>query len=232
MSWITEVAPVITSVGSLAGVGAALYVSVKTRKEVRADRLIRVLPVLAFERGGYRIDVNRSEFNHRIGCFSPESVKEVFAATPGDALVNRLIEANFPVSVGSLINHGQGTAFDIRITWVARTVHLKSESFAIDARKGEEPRYHTATNTLPAVPSNLPPGSSAHIPQIPAFAYMDTEAQLKSADGHVEINYRDAFGNNWKTVQTVYIAMGYEEKPYFHCTFLDLEELPSIKQLP
>lgn len=228
-NWATSVAPVITSVGSLSGVAAALYVSVKTRKEVRTDRMIRMLPILAFDSGGYRSPIQRSEFGHRIGGISPEYIEETFKSIPADALVNQLPQDQATWGT-RLVNHGQGTAFNVRVTWVAHKVTLKTETFAIDSQKASEPKYGPECNTMPSRPSHVTPSATADLTRIPTFVVLDPEAQLKSIKGEVHITYSDALGNAWETIQDVYLEVGYDiDPPYFHCTFLAARKLPSFQ---
>ncbi|WP_329198971.1 hypothetical protein [Streptomyces sp. NBC_01435] len=158
---------------------------------------------------------------------SPKSVEETFKDFPASALVNRLPRDQFGWPA-KLVNHGQGTAFGVQVTWFAHKVNLKSESFEIDSRKREEPKYAPECNAMPSSPSHIPANASATLTRIPLFASLDPEAQLESIDGEVRISCRDAFGTEWETVQDVYVEVGYMSDPaYFHCAFGEVRQLPS-----
>lgn len=171
--------------------------------------------------------LERRKFGHRIGGINPEAVEELFGNVSEEVAVNDL-----PGAAGAqgLTNHGQGPAFMIEVTWIAKHITLDAESFELDAKKQKEAKYRRSMNSMPTSPGHLAPGEAAELTRIPTFLILDPCKQIKEIEGDIEISYRDAFGKCWKTVQEFRIIPQYMEKES-RCVYIftDIKRLPTIQ---
>lgn len=128
--------PVITAVGIL----FSLFVSIRTLKEIRRDRVLTQKPFLVFKQGGY---VDKVLFEHA-GKSSPgfdiNYMKKILKDLPDDSISIRrqLIDENHKVrTFGILQNHGSGPAFNIKLAWIPIEIWIDDEKFLISKEKCE-----------------------------------------------------------------------------------------------
>jgi hypothetical protein len=207
-----------TTVFTLVGVIASLFMATKAIREVQIDRRLNKAPYLAFEPGGQRYpiefnEVENTELIKRIGA-EGKSITLAGLKTNNGKITNEY---------HGLKNYGLGPAIHTQITWIPQIVWVGTERFRIDEKKLTEEKYRRDLNTIPASPSHLLPEQEATFFRIPAFIQRDYERKMTRVSGYIEIAYLDLFKEKHVTQQKFIIFTGYKDNPpYIHFTFLDI----------
>ncbi|OAN45410.1 hypothetical protein A6A04_20890 [Paramagnetospirillum marisnigri] len=127
-------------------------------------------------------------------------------------------------------NHGNGTAFNSRITFLFDEAHIGGESFKIDEKKKKEFPYSQTFNTIPASPSHVQAGQEACFYRLPTPIAHDYQHKIERMECFALIEYEDAFKNSFKTVQEVRVSVRLaEDVPKVLLTFG--EEVVSTERL-
>lgn len=70
---------------------------------------------------------------HRSPGYAPEIVKKIKKDIPEDAIS---LQRDFLNSTfGTLRNYGNGTAFNISLTWIPKIIWINEEKFDLDSKK-------------------------------------------------------------------------------------------------
>ncbi len=227
------ISPIITSIGIL----FSFYISIKTLREIKKDRIFSQKPFLMFQVGGYPDKVKFERIGKRSPGFAPAYIEAELKDIPDNAIsILRDISITDKKTIntfGVLRNYGNGTAFEVNITWIPKVVWLNEEKFVIDKEKLKEPKYSKKNNTRRVWDNALPPNESTGIVNWPMFIEKDYNLQITRVDGYLEIHYQDLLNNKYKTLQKYYLFTSYnDEKPSIHVTFSgtfhDIEEWESI----
>lgn len=227
---LSKVGDSIGGIGAIIAVLAAIYVSKKTREDLQRDRDLRIFPMLAFQPGGNHISLAERTFQYRISGLNPEYVESTFRGISANASILDIKDDKDGSQriYGALVNHGQGSAFDVRVTWVAEKLFIGSDEFTVDKKQLESPRFGAAANEMPSVPSHISSNAEAFLSRLPTFYLLDLNHIVNSIEGHVIIQYRDLLGRSLETVQEVRISTEMEDNEMPSCliTFLDITQLP------
>jgi hypothetical protein len=201
MGWgeAAQVAQVFAVPITAIGIIVSLTIGIGTLRELRAERLHRVRPILRFPNGGHVIPVELSDSNYLPG-FDPRFVLSLTANRPKGN--NRLDATSM---WGQLTNYGSGAAFDTKIMFLYYRVFVFAECFVIDKMKREEFPYRVSSNTIPASPSHLPPGEAAVFRRLPTPIVVDYERTINRVDAVISIEYEDSFKLKHQTRQAVII---------------------------
>jgi hypothetical protein len=184
-------ATVLTGVGIIISTG----IGIRTVRELRADRSFRVQPRLLFDRGG---EVVRCRLNDEGG------IPGIDPTIAGELLRNASPTARTCIASrlwGKLTNHGTGSALDVRVTFITKNVIKADEQFRIDEKKLSEFPYHPLFNRIPAMPSNISPGSSAQFFRLPTPITVDFTGQIAQLEGLVSIEYQNIYGTQFEVQQ-------------------------------
>ena len=209
-------APIITTVG----ICVSFWFSKKTLDQVRKDRILSQRPYLLFEQGGMADKVVYVKNDRRSPGYNPKTVEIVKKDIPEDAIS---LQRDFLNSTfGTLKNYGNGTAFNISLTWIPRIIWINEEKFSLDSKKIQEPKYSETFNTKPVGKFNLPPEQTTGILHWPMFIEMDYSLCISRVEGYFRINCDDSFGNHYSTYQGYHLFTQYKEDiPHIHVTFLE-----------
>lgn len=225
---VVQIAQLVTTVGTLVAVACSLYVANKARQEVRIDRQLRTHPIVIFERQGEELTIRRPAFEYRIKGIDPKAVSRYF---PGLDENGRVIDVE--KNYGQLRNVGTGPAFSVTVTFEPHEIVIGDETFAIDEKKRQEPRYAAAFNLMPSVGNTILPGGEAKITRTPTFVYLDFEDRIASASGHVLISFTGMEGRELETRQEFRYWTG--SKPnaerFVGMTFGDVVRAPTSSAL-
>lgn len=155
---------------------------------------------------------------HRSPGCTPEIVKIVKKDIPEDAIS---LQRDFLNSTfGTLRNYGNGTAFNISLTWIPKIIWINGEKFDLDSKKMQEPKYSEIFNTKPVGEFNLLPEQTTGILHWPMFIEMDYSLCISRVEGYFRLNYDDSFGNHYSTCQEYHLFTEYKEDiPRIHVTF-------------
>ena len=156
--WVS-VAQVVATLVTFIGVLGSLWLSVKALREVQTDRKLRQRPHLAFETGGWKLQVEFVMAGKRIPGVNPAYVERVLASLPNNAESVRLLDhksqSGKPRFYGKLKNFGSGPALLTYITWIPKVVWIGSEKFVLDDKKLLEPLYSGPLNQMPSFQATL-----------------------------------------------------------------------------
>lgn len=222
---IGQIGSILTGLGSFAAVIVALWLARRSKTDLWVDRILRYQPTVVFDPGPVTVSVKFAAFHHRIAGLDPNYVAETFSNLKPDTMVADL---DGPRHYGNLVNHGQGPAFGVQVTWVARVLHVGSDRFVIDYRKSNENRYMADTNTMPSVPHNLAMGASGQLTRIPVIWAMDSSKSISEIEAEVHIKCTDLYGNTIVNVQEVRIFPNYD-KPASTITFGSIVSMGDIE---
>lgn len=216
------VAPIITSLGIL----VSFFISVKTLKEIKRDRVFSQKPFLMFKVGGYEEKVVYERIGKKSPGFNPTYIESEFKDMPNDAisiLRDCLSKEKTISTLGDLMNCGNGTAFEVEIVWVPKMIWLNGEKFVIDKEKSNEPKYNRANNTRRVWNYVLPPKEETGIVNWPMFIEKDYNLQITRVEGYFEIHYQDLLKNKYNTLQRFHIFTYYQKEiPSIHVTFCNV----------
>lgn len=215
-------APIITGVG----IFISLYMSIKSIKEIRKDRVNAQKPYLTFVSGGYRDKAIFKEAGKSSPGFNPKYISELFRDQPDKSISIRREFLNSEHGIrtfGVLENMGSGTAFDIKIAWIPKIIWLNGERFIIDDNKSKEAKYAEINNTMLLNNSVLYPRSSSGILHWPMFIEKDWNLQITRVEGYFKIFYKDSLNIDYITYQKYHLFTQYKDQvPTIHVTFCDV----------
>lgn len=220
---INVVAQIITGIGII----LSFWVSYKAIVEVRKDRVLTQKPFLQFSPGGMADVIELRDDNHASPGFDIELMNELKHDVPSKAkAISRKLIIDGEVSLfGRLINYGNGTAFNIKLVWIAKQVWINSERFNIEGEKANELRYSDEFNTRVVGQFNLLAQESTGILHWPMFIEMDYNQSITRVEGYFIIHYDDLLGNHYKTLQRYHLFTNYTaDIPHIHVTFCDVFE--------
>lgn len=213
-------APIITAMGII----ISFWFSLKTLKEVRHEKVLAQKPYLLFQQGGMSDKALFVKAGRTSPGFNPELMQIVKKSVPKDAIsVQReLLVDGKPKLFGLLQNYGNGTAFNIELTWIPKLVWINGERFIIDDMKNQEAKYAKDYNTKPVGEFNLLPRQMTGILHWPMFIEMDYNLCITRVEGYFQLSYDDSFGNHYHTYQGYHLFTDYKaEIPSIHVTFLE-----------
>ncbi len=177
-----------------------MFSSIRSLKELHADRQLRLQPFLAFESGGAKYPVRFVRRGKHIPGIEPAAVAAHFPHLSGEAesvdldcRVDKKGHVDL-ILIGNLKNYGVGPALEIEVTWIAETVWIHGEKFDIDTSKRAEPIYSTAFNTIPAMTQHIMPNQTTGLPRLPTFIEKDTTKKVERVAGHLLISCQDIGG--------------------------------------
>jgi hypothetical protein len=201
MDWVeaAQIAQVFAVPVTTAGILVSLAIGITTLREMKAERVHRVRPLLRFDVGGRRIPVALSDSGYLLGIDPNFALKSTTRRPIGK---NRL---DATALWDGLKNYGQGTAFDVSITFLYYRVFISNDCFVIDEVKRDTFPYQSSVNIIPASPSHLPPGHSGHFMRLPTPIVVDYNRTINRMDGVVLIEYSDSFKTKYSTRQGVTI---------------------------
>ncbi len=124
------IGPIITAVGIM----ISFWFSLKTLKEVRKEKVLAQKPYLLFQQGGVSDKAVFIKAGHTSPGFEPEAMQAMKKNVPQDAIsVQREFLVDGKIRLfGTIQNYGNGTAFNIRLTWIPKVVWINKEKFVID----------------------------------------------------------------------------------------------------
>lgn len=211
------VSQIAVAVFTLAGVLVALYVALKSLREIQKDRRLNKAPYLAFEPGGTRYPI---EFNE----ISDELKKKEDLPNDATSVGLKTDEGKVTLMYGNLRNYGPGPAIHAEIAWIPEEIWLGAEKFRLDRDKLTEMKYSKEYNTIPASPSHILPNQKSKFFLLPAFINRDFEKKVTKVTGVIEITCLDLFKQQHTTKQRFYLSTGYKAEPaHIHFTFSDIE---------
>ena len=221
----SDIAQIGATLLTLIGVGASIWIAVRTLREVDHDRKLRHKPYLAFVPGGHRLPisfakgdgfipgVNRQYANKVLSHLSKNGESVVLNAKGKDG-------ARKPCLYGSLHNYGAGAALGVTVTWVPERVWIGKESFEVTSDKLKDPLYDALLNCVPSVPSHIEPGQSSPLSRLPAFIVKDYDKKITQVDGHFLIACSDIFESKHVYRQDFHFFTHYgDDPPAVHVTF-------------
>lgn len=209
-------APFITMIGII----ISFWISLKSLKETRQEKVLAQRPYLLFWRGGVCENVFFVKYGEESTGFNQETIQLILNSMPEDSIsVQRnYLERDF----GTIQNYGNGTAFNISLTWIPKVVWLNDEKIIIDKDKMKELKYSKELNTRCIGEFNLLPRETTGIIHWPLFIELDYNLCITRVDGYFQINYDDSFGNNYNTYQGYHLFTYYkDDPPSVHVTFLE-----------
>lgn len=219
MGWseAAQVAQVIAVPVTALGIIVSLAIGIATLRELKAERLHRVRPILRFPNGGQVIPVELSDSSYLPG-FEPQSA---LSLTRNRQKGNNRLDAT--ALWGNLTNYGGGAAFDAKITFLYYRLFVANDCFVIDQMKRNDFPYAESFNTIPASPSHLPPGQSASFRRLPTPIVVDYERAIRRIDAVIVITYEDSFKLKHETRQAVRVFVDIEriQKGTMTMTFLE-----------
>ncbi len=214
------VGPIITAVGIM----ISFWFSLKTLKEVRKEKVLAQKPYLLFQQGGVSDKAVFIKAGHTSPGFEPEAMQAMKKNVPQDAISVRrefLVDGKIRL-FGTIQNYGNGTAFNIRLTWIPKVVWINKEKFVIDRIKSQEGKYSKLYNTKPVGEFNLLPQQTTGILHWPMFIEMDYNLCITRVEGYFQLSYDDSFGNHYNTYQSYHLFTNYKDEiPSIHVTFLE-----------
>lgn len=210
-----NLAQVVATIITSAGVIVSLWASVRAVRESQIDRRLRLSPHLVIDHGGTRYRLRFAKMGRRVPGINPDLASTVLAGLPEDSESVLLAGSKDSNSAGAIIgvrNVGLGPAFCGRITFIPRRIKIGSDSFQITQAKLREPLYSRALNTIPLTPSNIAPGEAAQFFRLPTFINKDVEKKIEEVTGVVELECEDAFGNSSMKRQSFRIHTSYKSE--------------------
>ena len=222
----SAVAQIAATLIGAAGIVTSMLMSVKALREIHRDRVLRHRPHLAFEGGGWQLPVAFVKAGRRIPGVDPAAVERFFSSMPDEAVSVRLRDSREegarakPIFFGQLRNFGPGAAIETHVTWVVERLTIGGESFDVDGKKQNEPRYQRSLNRIPATPQHIQADAEAKLSRLPTFIDKDWERKIQEAEGVLEISCHDILGNEYLSRQRFWLSTGYQDaEPYVHVTF-------------
>lgn len=209
-------APFITMLGII----ISFWVSLKSLKEVRQEKVLAQRPYLLFWQGGMDDKAIFVKSGRTSPGFNPAVMQQVKKDIPQDAIAIQrdFLKSNF----GTIQNYGNGTAFNITLTWVPKIIWINDEKFIIDRTKMKEVKYSKEFNTRCIGEFNLLPKQTTGIIHWPMFIEMDYNLCITRVEGFFQINYDDSFGNHYNTYQGYHMFTNYKDSnPTIHVTFIE-----------
>jgi hypothetical protein len=199
MNWneAAQIAQVFAVPITAIGILVSLAIGITTLREMKAERVHRVRQLLQFNQGGQSVPITFSDSSYLPGLNAHFALEHTKHRPKGK---NRL---DATVLWGGLTNYGQGTAFDVRITFIYYRVFISGDCFVIDDVKRDGFPYDAGVNTIPATPSHLPPGKAAEFMRLPTPLIVDYSRSISKLDSVALIEYGDSFKNKYKTYQGV-----------------------------
>lgn len=212
--------PIITAIGIV----LSFSISIKTLKEIRKDRVLAQKPYLVFKQGGMRDKAVFEKAGKSSPGFNPKAIKDIFADIPDEAISIRreFIKDGKIRLFGEVENYGNGTAFNIKLTWVPKIVWINDEKFIIDDIKKNESKYSEIFNTRALDKEILKPQQTTGILHWPMFIEKDYNLAITRVEGYFKLSYEDSLNNKYFTYQMFHLFTYYkEEPPLIHVTFCD-----------
>ncbi|MDH5821969.1 hypothetical protein QFW77_03040 [Luteimonas sp. RD2P54] len=237
----SNIAQILATLVTAAGVLVSLWVAVRTLREVQRDRQLRHRPYLAFQPGGYRLPISFKAIGHRIPGVDPRYLETALAHLPKskESVVLGGEGENGKRTVrhySELRNYGSGAAINTTVTWVPERIWINGEEFPITPEKLADPLYASDLNHIPAVPRHIEPGKHSELTRLPALIVKDYDRKITQIDGHLLISCWDIFGNEHTTKQEFHFFTHYGDAPAaVHITFSDhtsLEPNNSFMPMP
>jgi hypothetical protein len=193
----------------LAGIGIVVSVSlgIASLNNNRRERLFKIRPDLLFHVGGQvmRASVARFETFPGKAPYDPEVVA-FLKALPKEAKCLILRD-----SFGQLFNLGQGTAFNTTIWFEPQRVRSLGQENWDRLKKSEQVIAPNTKdwNTIPAMPPNLPPASSADFRILPGSVYAAPN-HVTAVSGRMRIECEDSETRSFQWTQdgTFFIDRG------------------------
>jgi len=202
------IAQIVMAIVAFVGIIISITFSIKTLGELQHDRRVRSKPHLAFEPGGYLLDIEFVKAGKKCPGLNPKFVERMFPDLPEDAESVRLKVHKY----GNLRNYGAGTGLETQIKWVPNKIWFGSESFILDKNKLLEPPYCGELNTMSPIPRHILSEQESSLSRIPTFIEKDFEKKITKVEGILEICCSDIFGRNYKAYQQFYLFTDYKAK--------------------
>jgi hypothetical protein len=223
---LLDIAQILTTIITVIGVFASIWLSIKALREVQRDRKLNHKPYLIFERGAHRIPIEFKKRGKSIPGINPNYVKHTFSHLPDDIESVRVKKGKKGkiIKYGHLKNYGNGPAVNVKVLFKPQKIWVGKEMFKLKNQKLKEPQYKESLNTLPISPSHVSKDNEGQLVRIPTFIEKDFEKKITRIDGILKINYFDIFNQKHTTKQVFRIFTGYEEEEkYLQFVFGDLK---------
>ena len=198
MNWDLFVESVI-ALAAVVGVGASMFFSRETLRELRADRARRDKPYLAFERNTWNVEIRL------LGAGSDDligsvALRAVLRNVPEGASIAMPARATKRDGYGALRNFGPGAATETTVTFrphdVSRRLPWGGPGDPEDSPPNlvTDPMDAVIPNTVRARPGHIAHGETARLTDLPDVFTWDYKRDVASVSGTVEIRCRDIGG--------------------------------------